>query len=463
MRVDIKNLVYQRLGAGDFKRFDNIKDPENPPEDAKDVAKKFYEIRQEVVNLIKQNGGKNIKQGSNRYELVFDVTDEAAAKLSSILKSKNIRIMSEYVEKAVEGNFNMALEVKAVNPDNMPPELAKLNLPKGRYFYGWAGKTIPDTQGDLITAEAYQKAAEQITKPPYNKVFLGHEYKDVPIGKVVYAEPREDGLFIVAKLNESHERADEVWKSIQEGYLDGFSLGGKFKRKTPEYDEKAGRWISKVYDLEVREVSLTGVPANPQAAVIQAFQKSLGYDQEKIELARALIADMGEEQKASSPYLNPDGTFKGGFEGCVKHFQHTKGLSEERARALCAYIGRRTGKIKNDEPEVVNLTEEKKENKVEEKKEAPLSLDVVMQRVEQVAKDNEALKQQITEIKNMLEQIVTKTEKTEEKKETETKEQAEKAVEENEPVEGRKSIKTEEKKFAEIEKKQVSFMDWLRS
>lgn len=48
---------------------------------------------------------------------------------------------------------------------------------------------------------------------------------------------------------------------------------------------------------------------------------------------------------ADSPYLNPDGTFKGGFEGCVKHFMEVKGLPEENARKMCAYIGRQAGKI----------------------------------------------------------------------------------------------------------------------
>jgi hypothetical protein len=45
-----------------------------------------------------------------------------------------------------------------------------------------------------------------------------------------------------------------------------------------------------------------------------------------------------------SKYINPDGTFKGGFEGCVKHFMEIKGLKKENAQKLCAYIKRRAGK-----------------------------------------------------------------------------------------------------------------------
>lgn len=44
-------------------------------------------------------------------------------------------------------------------------------------------------------------------------------------------------------------------------------------------------------------------------------------------------------------HVNPDGTFKGGFEGCVDHFMTCKGLPKENAEKMCAYIGRAAGKI----------------------------------------------------------------------------------------------------------------------
>lgn len=45
----------------------------------------------------------------------------------------------------------------------------------------------------------------------------------------------------------------------------------------------------------------------------------------------------------NSPYVNPDGSFVGGFDGCVLHFTREKGLSDVAARKMCAYIGRETG------------------------------------------------------------------------------------------------------------------------
>lgn len=65
------------------------------------------------------------------------------------------------------------------------------------------------------------------------------------------------------------------------------------------------------------------------------------------------IIRLSNEEPASnqrSPYLRADGTFIGGFKGCILHFTRTKGLATKNAQRLCAYIGRRAGKIAGAEP-----------------------------------------------------------------------------------------------------------------
>ncbi len=69
----------------------------------------------------------------------------------------------------------------------------------------------------------------------------------------------------------------------------------------------------------------------------EAVEKSLILTPVQFELQKAKSGD--------SEYINKDGTFKGGFDGCVKHQREKKGLSEKSAKKLCAYIGRRAGKI----------------------------------------------------------------------------------------------------------------------
>lgn len=43
-----------------------------------------------------------------------------------------------------------------------------------------------------------------------------------------------------------------------------------------------------------------------------------------------------------SPYMNSDGTFKGGFDGCVLHMQNIEGHSLESAKAICGKIAQET-------------------------------------------------------------------------------------------------------------------------
>ena len=44
-------------------------------------------------------------------------------------------------------------------------------------------------------------------------------------------------------------------------------------------------------------------------------------------------------------HMNEDGTFKDGFDGCVAHMMECEDLKEENAKRLCAYIGRKAGKM----------------------------------------------------------------------------------------------------------------------
>ena len=52
------------------------------------------------------------------------------------------------------------------------------------------------------------------------------------------------------------------------------------------------------------------------------------------------------KEKQRSKFINPDGSFKKGFDGCVDYQMKTQGLDRESAEKLCAYIGRKAGKIK---------------------------------------------------------------------------------------------------------------------
>lgn len=50
------------------------------------------------------------------------------------------------------------------------------------------------------------------------------------------------------------------------------------------------------------------------------------------------------KRKIDPTYQNPDGTFKGGFDGAVKYFMHDKGYSKEVATKIAGKIAAEKGK-----------------------------------------------------------------------------------------------------------------------
>lgn len=177
----------------------------------------------------------------------------------------------EYTFEEGIAEFKIPLITKALEGNQFESE----QLGTGRYFYGMASLPNIDTQGDKIELKAIEDGAKNLTKAPYNKIFLGHNYQDIAIGIILKTQMIDKGLMILAKLNDNHERADEVWKSINEGFLDGLSIGGSFIKVKPEYNEELQKYVNVVKKVVFREVSLTSIPANPEALTIGAFTKSL--------------------------------------------------------------------------------------------------------------------------------------------------------------------------------------------
>ncbi|RLI77989.1 phage prohead protein [Archaeoglobales archaeon] len=148
---------------------------------------------------------------------------------------------------------------------------------KNVYVEGYASAAVEDLEGEIISEEALQKVAKELTKEPYNKVFLDHApmkfnanfEEKLPIGKIVEAATREvEGklkLWMKLIMNKAHPYFEVVYKSIKEGFLNAFSIGFQVL-------QRKGRVIT---DLKILEVSLVGIPANPEAIVEEVYEKML--------------------------------------------------------------------------------------------------------------------------------------------------------------------------------------------
>lgn len=158
-------------------------------------------------------------------------------------------------------------------------ENVKLTMPiskvdaEKRIVSGFATLDNIDRQGDIITAEASQKAFERFR----GNVRLMHQ--PIPAGKVVNF--REDsffdkdtnkqyrGVFVDAYISKG---APEVWEMVLDGTLTGFSIGGAIKDFDKVYDAAHDATIRVVKDYDLIELSLVDSPAN-QLANIFSIEK----------------------------------------------------------------------------------------------------------------------------------------------------------------------------------------------
>jgi len=127
-------------------------------------------------------------------------------------------------------------------------------------------------------------------------------------------------------------------------HIDETCYGCRFNPGTGRFEGKDGEFFQCNYN------PATDVPAGPATRTIQPPTKT-SSDIEK------------ESAKKKCRHMNPDNTFKGGFDGCVEHFRECKGLKKENAEKLCAYINRRKSAT---EEEIIKSADIEKESQQEE-------------------------------------------------------------------------------------------------
>lgn len=87
-------------------------------------------------------------------------------------------------------------------------------------------------------------------------------------------------------------------------------------------------------------------PSRPDRVGIREAEAAsdVWLGEEVVREAAELLEAMKCDSDCKRRFLNKDGTFKGGFDGCVKMFSNCCSGVKDPDR-LCAYIGRKAGKI----------------------------------------------------------------------------------------------------------------------
>ena len=120
---------------------------------------------------------------------------------------------------------------------------------------GMANTNDKDRVGDVVIPEAFAKSLPMYLKNP---ILLNNHNWDDPIGRVLKAEITDTGLEITARISDTRP---DIKTLIREGVLSTFSIG--YNELQADFDEDTKTKYIK--ELELLEISVVTVPANPEA------------------------------------------------------------------------------------------------------------------------------------------------------------------------------------------------------
>lgn len=151
---------------------------------------------------------------------------------------------------------------------------------KDREITAWASRAIIDRDDEVILGRAWMQPNSTRAFELNPVLLASHDYNSLPIGKVTKLEKSNDGLSFKAKFAKT-AAAEEAWTIVRDLGLAAFSVGfipKAYEELTPGDAQKHGYDISgltkdriKVYtDIELLEISLVAVPANPRATAVGA-------------------------------------------------------------------------------------------------------------------------------------------------------------------------------------------------
>jgi len=277
---------------------------------------------------------------------------------------------------------------------------------------GYASTRNKDRVNDIVLPTAFEKALDMYMKNP--RVFLQHD-SSKNVGSTIEASINSKGLYVKTeiKLNISLDGTNEVrlFDAIEKGLYKTYSIGYRVNEVEEKEIKEAGvvvgyEWVIK--DLDLMEISLVSVPANPYALIKSIedclpentkMDKEQGIDQIKELTGEANIVEEEKEE--------------------VKEEEQNEEIVEE---------------VTEEVTEEVNEEEvEEKEVEVEIKEESP----------------EEVVEETVEPAESVSEEVATDSEEVEEVEETENSDEISEDVDEkSHVVEQTKEIETQKEVVA---------------
>lgn len=166
---------------------------------------------------------------------------------------------------------------------------------EGEDFFveGYISTSDIDLVNDIVTKGCIQDMADQMRQRTIkfdveHESFRGKSNLEIETNKTIIPAAKVDdflidkkGLKVRAKLNKHSQRFDEVKGSIQDGFLDAFSIAYVPMKSTMV--TKGGQQVRMLDKINLLNVAFTGNPVNTEAKMTNVFAKSLDFLKEQEE------------------------------------------------------------------------------------------------------------------------------------------------------------------------------------
>lgn len=180
------------------------------------------------------------------------------------------------------------------------------NLAEGQ-FEAYASTFVkePDAYGDIVTPGAFTDTLKEwATAKGALPVLWGHDTRDPfnNVGHVVKAEEDVHGLKVVGQLDLENPTAAQVYRLLKTGRVTKMSFA--YDIVDSAVVTRDGKSVNELRKLNIYEVSVVTMPANPTAEVL-AVKEVADADGEKVELTTQEIESL--KQWVAYIDANPSG------------------------------------------------------------------------------------------------------------------------------------------------------------
>ncbi len=255
---------------------------------------------------------------------------------------------------------------------------------KQAFVTGYISVPEVDLYNDLVTMTAMKSMLNQMEESTITIDFEHEAWRDdnsiLPVAKIIEAKVDDKGLWVKAILNKNSPKYKALWGSIQDGFVNAFSIAFQPIRTV---EKSIGNvTVRLIEELKLLNVAFTGAPVNQGAIMTEFGMKDV------------MLKAIAESEKIGDQVIVP--------KSLLNKFVEEKNMTEEKIEETQPVEEVKTEEVIKEEPKT-------EEVKTEEPVEDPKTNELITELKSMVEKQNETIEKQNAEIKALAKKDVFKS------------------------------------------------------